>query len=46
MGKLYCVSARVPKELLEKMRETVQKEGYANVSDYIRNMLREKLMKN
>jgi len=28
------------------MKETVEREGYANISDFIRDILREKLMKN
>ena len=41
--KNVTVSAKIPKELLEKVKKAVEKGGYIGISDYIRDILREKL---
>ena len=37
------IAARVPKQLKEKMEKAIEKGHYINVSDLVRNALREKL---
>ncbi len=37
------ISAKIPRNLFEKVKKAVEKGGYVSVSDYIRDILREKL---
>jgi len=37
------VGARIPKQLKEKMEQAIQKGLYINISDFVRNAIREKL---
>jgi len=39
--KLGNVSARVPEYILREVEKIVWREGYADVSDYIRNLIRD-----
>ena len=34
------VSAKIPKELFEKIKKTVKKRGYVSISDFIRDLIR------
>jgi len=42
--KLGYVSARVPEYILREIEKIVWREGYADISDYIRNLIRKDLM--
>jgi len=42
--KLGNVSARVPEYILREVEKIVWREGYADISDYVRNLIRKDLM--
>jgi len=41
--KLSNVSARVPEYILREIEKIVWREGYADISDYVRNLIRKDL---